>query len=65
MVIGKACVYDGIINRGLGFDPMFFDCQENLLVLGVSIPETHVPLWNADADTNMINMTLHFVNKHL
>jgi len=60
MVVGKARVYDGVVNCCPGFDLMLFDCQENLLVPRISILATYVPLWNKDAEYEMIGMAAFF-----
>lgn len=65
MVVGKARVYDGVVNRCPGFDLMLFDCQENLPVPGVSFPATSVPSWNKDVEYEMISMAMFFAEKHL
>ncbi len=65
MAVGKARVYNGVVNQRPGFDHMLFDCQENLPMPGVSFPENHVPYWNSDLEYNMIYQAFFFAQKHL
>jgi hypothetical protein len=65
MGVGKARVYNRVVNQWLGFDLMLFDCQENLLVLGVSFLENHMPYWNSDPEYNMIYQAFFFAEMHL
>jgi len=63
MVVGKAKVYDGVVNRCLGFDLMLFDYQENLPIPGISIPATYVSSWNKNVEYEMISMVAFFCRK--
>jgi hypothetical protein len=65
MAPGKACTYDGIVNRHPRVDLLLFDCQENLPVPEVSFPMHLVPAWNSDPEYEVLNNAFLFVETHL
>ena len=64
MVVGKARVYDGVVNRQPGFDLLIFDCPENLPVPDIG-GSNHIPYWNADKEYFTIYQAFTFASKHL
>lgn len=62
---GKIRKFNGIAKCKPSLDLVFFDCQENLPVPGVSSPPNTVPAWNEDKEYEDLQSAFAFAEQHL
>lgn len=63
--VGKSRIFNGVAKSKPALDLVFFDCQENLPVPGVSSPPTTVPAWNEDKEYEDLQSAFAFAELHL
>lgn len=62
---GKTRKFNGVAKNKPALDLVFFDCQENLPVPGVSSPPSKVPAWNEDKEYEDLRSAFAFAELHL